>query len=96
MITVNIPVFDIMIFVFGFMAGYLVYVVCDCINEWRFKQDKTILEKMDTIEKIRTEVESINPWTLAYAPSKDRDIRPQIVSNVKNHVLEIIDKYKVK
>lgn len=61
MITVNIPVLDIMVFVCGFMAGYLVYVVRDCINEWRFKQDKTILEKMETeintmqnMKKVRT------------------------------------------
>lgn len=52
------------------------------------------LEQKDAIKKIRAEVESINPWTLAFAPAKDRDIRPQIVTNVKNHVLEIIDKYR--
>lgn len=48
------------------------------------------------VNKIRAEVESINVWALRYAPSKDKDMRPQIVTNVKNHVLEIIDKYRIK
>ena len=52
------------------------------------------LEQKDAIEKIRAEVEAINPWALRYAPTEDRDIRPQIVDNVKSHVLEIIDKYR--
>jgi hypothetical protein len=52
------------------------------------------LDQEDAIEKIRAEVESINVWALRYAPTYDEDIRPQIVSNVKEHVLEIIDKYK--
>lgn len=52
------------------------------------------LEQKDEIEKIRAKVVSINPWALRYAPTYDEDIRPQIVSNVKEHVLEIIDKYK--
>lgn len=45
------------------------------------------------LEQIRTEVESINPWALRYAPAEDKDARPQIVAHVKNHVLEIIDKH---
>lgn len=54
------------------------------------EQDPTCV----VLKQIRTEVESINPWALRYAPTYDEDIRPQIVSNVKEHVLEIIDKYK--
>lgn len=45
-------------------------------------------------DEIRAEVESLNVWSLRYAPAKDKDMRPQIVTNVKNHVLEIIDKYR--
>jgi len=48
------------------------------------------------LNKIRAEVESINVWALRYAPSKDKDMRPQIVTNVKIHVLEIINKYRIK
>lgn len=48
------------------------------------------------LNKIRAKVVSINPWALRYAPSKDKDMRPQIVTNVKIHVLEIIDKYRIK
>lgn len=48
------------------------------------------------LNKIRAGVESINVWALRYAPSKDKDMRPQIVTNVKIHVLEIIDKYRIK
>lgn len=54
------------------------------------EQDPTCI----VLEQIRTEVESINVWALRYAPSEDKDIRPQIVTRVKSHVLEIIDKYK--
>ena len=51
---------------------------------------------IDVFEKIRAEVESINPWALEYAPTEDKDIRPQTVSNVKEHVLQIIDKYRAE
>ena len=68
-------------------------------SEWQ--QDHEILKAYsdganEMIDKIRAEVESINPWALEYAPSEDKDIRPQIVTNVKGHVLEIIDKYKAE
>ena len=52
------------------------------------------IKALEGIEKIWAEVESINVWALRYAPSEDKDIRPQIVTRVKSHVLEIIDKYK--
>ena len=61
-----------------------------------YKMAIKALEQEDAIEKIRAEVESINPWALRYAPSEDKDARPQIVAHVKNHVLEIIDKYKAE
>lgn len=54
------------------------------------EQDPTCI----VLEQIRAEVKSINLWALRYAPTYDEDIRPQIVSNVKEHILEIIDKYK--
>ena len=56
------------------------------------EQDPTCI----VLEQIRAEIEDINPWALRYAPTYDEDIRPQIVSNVKSHVLEIIDKYKAE
>ena len=57
--------------------------------------DKLVQDRInEVLDKIRAEVESINPWALEYAPTEDKDIRPQIVDNVKSHVLEIIDKYK--
>jgi hypothetical protein len=59
-----------------------------------YKMAIKALDQEDAIEKIRAEVESINAWSLRYAPTHDGNIRPQIVSNVKEHVLEIIDKYK--
>ncbi len=49
--------------------------------------------KSDVSDKIRAEVEDINPWAIRYAPLEDGDTRPKIVTNVKSHVLEIIDKY---
>ena len=66
-------------------------------TEWQ--QDHEILKAYsdganEMLDEIRAEVESLNVWSLRYAPSKDKDMRPQIVTNVKNHVLEIIDKYK--
>lgn len=57
--------------------------------------DKVISDRInEVLNKIQVEVEKINPWALRYAPTYDKNIRPQIVSNVKEHVLEIIDKYK--
>ena len=51
--------------------------------------------KSDVLEQIRAEIEDINPWAIRYAPLEDGDTRPKIVANVKNHVIEIIDKYRV-
>ena len=51
---------------------------------------------IDVFEKIRSEVEDINPWAIRYAPLEDGDTRPKIVANVKNHVIEIIDKYRAE
>lgn len=70
--------------------------VCYVTDEDREPLEMAIkaLEQEDAIEKIRAEVKSINLWALRYAPTYDEDIRPQIVSNVKEHVLEIIDKYR--
>lgn len=48
------------------------------------------------LDKIRTEIENINVWDLRYAPTDSKDTRPQIVGNVKNHIIEIIDKYKAE
>lgn len=59
-------------------------------------RDGILYVKPKGIEQIRAEVESINVWALRYAPSEDKDIRPQIVTRVKSHVLEIIDKYKAE
>lgn len=48
------------------------------------------------LNKIRAEVEDINPWAIRYAPLEDGDTRPKIVTNVKSHFLEIIDRYKTE
>ena len=48
------------------------------------------------LKQIQAEVENINPWAIRYAPLEDGDTRPQIVTKVKSHVLEIIDKYKAE
>lgn len=57
--------------------------------------DKLVQDRInEVLDKIRAEVEDINPWAIRYAPLEDGDTRPKIVTNVKNHVLEIIDKYK--
>lgn len=57
--------------------------------------DKLVRDRInEVLDKIRAEVEDINPWAIRYAPLEDGDTRPKIVANVKNHVLEIIDKYK--
>jgi hypothetical protein len=66
-------------------------------TEWQ--QDHEILKAYsdganEMLDKIRSEVEDINPWAIRYAPLEDGDTRPKIVTNVKSHVLEIIDKYK--
>lgn len=68
-------------------------------TEWQ--QDHEILKAYsdganEMLDKIRSEVEDINPWAIRYAPLEDGDTRPKIVTNVKNHVLEIIDKYRIK
>lgn len=57
--------------------------------------DKLIQDRInEVLNKIQAEVEDINPWALAFAPSEYRDTRPQIVARVKSHILEIIEKYK--
>ena len=66
-------------------------------TEWQ--QDHEILKAYsdganEMLDKIRSEVEDINPWAIRYAPLEDGDTRPKIVTNVKSHVLEIIDKYR--
>lgn len=79
------------------MANNIIALLEPESTEWQ--HDHEILKAYsdganEMLDKIRSEVEDINPWTLAFAPSKDHDIRPQIVTNVKNYVLEIIDKYR--
>lgn len=57
--------------------------------------DKLVQDRInEVLDKIREEVEDINPWAIRYAPLEDGDTRPKIVTNVKEHVLEIIDKYR--
>ena len=57
--------------------------------------DKLVQDRInEVLDKIRSEVEDINPWAIRYAPLEDGDTRPKIVARVKSHILEIIDKYK--
>lgn len=57
--------------------------------------DKLVQDRInEVLNKIQAEVEDINPWAIRYAPLEDGDTRPKIVTNVKSHVIEIIDKYK--
>ena len=49
---------------------------------------------LEVLDKIRAEVENINVWGMRYNPDKDKDRKPQIVQKVKEHVIEILDKYK--
>lgn len=48
------------------------------------------------LDKLRAEVENINVWGMRYEPDTYLDQRPQIVQKVKDHVIEIIDKYKAE
>ena len=54
------------------------------------------LEQEPVLDKIRAEVENINVWGMRYNPDTDKDIKPQIVQKVKEHVIEIIDNYKAE
>lgn len=63
--------------------------VADGLNELR-------RDTIDVLDKIRAEVENINVWGMRYNPDTDKDIKPQIVQKVKEHVIEIIDKYKAE
>lgn len=47
----------------------------------------------DSLIEVRKEVEKINKWSIKYAPEVSREKRPQIVQKVKDHVLEILNKY---
>ena len=72
-----------------------------CAKEHRqlaswLKDLKRLKEQGSVLDKIRAKVESINPWSLRYVPTYDANIRPQIVSNVKEHVLQIIEKYRAE
>ena len=53
-------------------------------------------DKQKVLDKIRVEVENINVWGMRYNPDTDKDRKPQIVQKVKEHVIEIIDKYKAE
>ena len=46
------------------------------------------------LDKLRAEVDGLNVWATRYNPDTDKDRKPQIVQKVKEHVIEIIDKYK--
>ena len=50
----------------------------------------------EVLDKIRAEVESINVWGMRYNPDIDKDRKPQIVQKVKEHFIEILDKYKAE
>jgi hypothetical protein len=50
----------------------------------------------EVLDKIRAEIENINVWGMRYEPDTYLDKRPQIVQKVKDHVIEIIDKYKAE
>lgn len=80
----------------GFYVGEdgQIILVDDCGNCTWLDMSRFKVESHNEVEQIWAKVESINPWALRYAPTYDADIRPQIVSNVKEHVLEIIDKYR--
>ena len=52
------------------------------------------IEQEPILDKIRAEVENINVWGMRYEPDTYLDKKPQIVQKVKEHVIEIIDKYK--
>lgn len=54
----------------------------------------TTLKQKPILDKIRAEVENINVWGMKYNPDTDKDKKPQIVQKVKEHVIEILDKYK--
>jgi hypothetical protein len=48
------------------------------------------------LDKLRAEIGNINVWGMRYEPDTYLDQRPQIVQKVKEHVIEIIDKYKAE
>ena len=47
-------------------------------------------------DKLRAEIENINVWGMRYNPDTYLDQKPQIVQKVKEHIIEIIDKYKAE
>ena len=53
---------------------------------------KEVPEK-SVLEDIKAEIESINDWAIRYAPTENRDKRPQIVAKVKKHIISIIDNH---
>ena len=80
----------------GFYVGEdgQIILVDDCGNCTWLDMRRFKVESHNEVERIRAEVEDINPWALAFAPSEYKDTRPKIVARVISHVLEIIDKYK--
>ena len=48
------------------------------------------------LDKLRAEIENLNVWGMRYNPDTDKDRKPQIVQKVKEHVIEIVDKYKAE
>lgn len=62
------------------------------ISQLRADRDRL----QDAFDKVRAEVENINVWGMRYNPDTDKDRKPHIVQKVKEHVIEIIDKYKAE
>lgn len=62
------------------------------ISQLRADRDRLL----EVLGKIRAEVENINVWGMRYNPDTDKDRKHQIVQKVKEHVIEIMDKYKVE
>jgi hypothetical protein len=55
--------------------------------------NKGFRDGLAVLDKIRADVENINVWSMRYNPATDKDRKPQIVQKVKEHVIEILDKY---
>lgn len=56
----------------------------------------SVTSQEPVLDKLRAEVECINVWAMRYEPDEYLDQRPQIVQKVKEHFIEIIDKYKAE
>ena len=68
-----------------------------CLGEMEFRwRNRQIYDKggADVLDKLRAEIMNLNVWGTRYNPDTDKDRKPQIVQKVKEHVIEIIDKYK--